>query len=223
MTARPVLWLAAVLLAASCSMAPRVVPPEIVAATDTATIAPPCASLFPAGRWQFVHSIAFRTAQGQGTALGVVVLSETEIHCALMTVEGLTLFEARAAGEAAPVVSRAIPPFDRSGFAAGLMRDLRLIFRPPPGRAEAGRLADGGPVCRFTAAGTVTDILPQKDGCWTLHAYTGRTGSTTIQARSCRPIASAVIPGRLELSAGEPDGYSLTLQLVGAERLPASD
>jgi hypothetical protein len=223
MTVHPVLWLAALLLAASCAMPQRDVPPQIMPVADSVIMPPPCASLFPAGRWQFVHTIAFRTDQGEGTALGVVVLSETEIRCALMTVEGLTLFEARAAGEAAPEVIRAIPPFDRPGFATGLMRDIRLIFRPPPGKAEAGRLADGGPICRFATAGTVTDILPREDGCWSIHAYTGRTRTRTIQARACRPIASAAIPGRLELTAGEPDGYSLTMELVSAERLPAGD
>lgn len=222
MTTRLILWLAAVLMATSCAMPPRAVPPEIIAAADAAATRP-CAALFPVGRWQFVHAIAFRTDQGEGTALGVVVLSETEIRCALMTVEGLTLFEARSAGEAAPEVTRAIPPFDKPGFAGGLMRDIRLIFRPPPGNAESGRLADGGPICRFTDTDTVTDILPQPDGCWSIHVYTGRTGSRTIQARGCRPIASAAIPGRLELTADEPDGYSLTMRLVSAERLPAGD
>ena len=73
------------------------------------------------------------------------------------------------------------------------------------------------------AAPEVTDILPRQDGCWSIHAYIGRTWSRTIQARACRPIASAAIPGRLELTAGAPDGYSLTMQLVSAERLPAGD
>ena len=66
------------------------------------------------------------------TVIGVTSLAGDEISCALMTVEGLTLFAAVFKTGAEPEVRRAVPPFDRPGFARGLMADVRTIFVQPP-------------------------------------------------------------------------------------------
>ena len=121
-----------------------------------------------------------------------------------MTVEGLTLFEARSAEAEELEVLRALPPFDNREFASGLMRDVRTLFQPPPGLGQYGTLADGTPVCRYNAGQTMTDILPQEDGCWQLHHLHEQSSlrtdgclpadprrehrqTRTINARSCEP------------------------------------
>lgn len=216
------LRLTAMFLLASCSARTGAVLPEFTHVPGKPAGHQRCAAVFPHGSWQFVHDIAFHMAKGDGSALGVLVLDDGEIRCALMTIEGLTLFEARATEDGRIEVSRAIAPFDNPDFAAGLMRDLRTIFRPPAGRAEYGRLADDAPLCRYANADGVTDIRPRQDGCWSIATSGDRLGTKSIRASSCRQVDSAAIPERLELVASGPAGYTLNLQLISAERRPAA-
>jgi hypothetical protein len=69
----------------------------------------------------------------------------------------------------------------------------------------------------------VTDILPQKDGCWRLHTYSEQTSlrTRTVTARSCGPVDSMILPHDLELIGSGPAGYTLNLRLISAERIPA--
>lgn len=222
MIPRPLLGLIVALLVTSCALSTRETLPKLVPAPDPTKSRQQCAAVFPRDRWQMVHAIAFRMADGsKGNALGVLVLDDRKIRCALMTVEGLTLFEARATGEETPEVLRALPPFDNRDFATGLMRDVRTIFQPPPGVVQYGTLANGTPVCRYARGPGVTDILPQADGCWQIQTFDDQTNLRTINARSCRPVESEVLPHFLELTAAGPAGYTLNLRLISAERLPA--
>ncbi|MDR3631657.1 MAG: hypothetical protein P4L42_15155 [Desulfocapsaceae bacterium] len=216
MNGRILLSLMLLVLLASCSL--RQGPPEM--AVPGRGDAPPrhAPAFFPVGKWQFVHSISFQLAQGgAGTAVGVLVLDKDEIRCVLTTVEGLVLFEARWLEGQPIAVSRAIAPFDNQGFAAGLMADVHTIFRRPEGREDWGRLPDGAAVFRYAAAGQVTDVLPQEDGCWSMQTYGDR--DRTIRARSCTAVDSTVIPKDIDLVAGGPAGYSLTMHLLSAEKL----
>jgi len=233
------LCLTATLLLSSCALARREPLPKLVQAPGATQSLQQCTALFPQGRWQLVHAIAFRMSNGSsGNAIGVLVLDDLEIKCALMTVEGLTLFEARSADEEDLEILRALPPFANREFAAGLMRDVRTLFRPPPGAAQSGTLPDGTPICRYAYGHAVTDILPQEDGCWRMHTYSEQTSlrtdgclpadprreqlkTRTIKAQSCSPVASAIFPHSLELIGSGPTGYTLNLRLISAERLPA--
>lgn len=220
MMRRLLLCLTAALLVASCTTGKRQLLPDLAPMSDRSGIQGKCTAMFPEGRWQFVHTIAFQMANGgDGTALGVVVLAGREINCALMTVEGLTLFEARSADGEALQVMRAVPPFDNREFAAGLMRDIRTIFFQPAGEGHYGRLPGNAPVCRYIAAGQVTDILPREDGCWRLDTYSDRVRTRSIQTRSCKTVDTAILPEFLELVADGPAGYTLNMHLVSAERL----
>ena len=217
---RLLLCLATVLLIASCTSGTRQLLPDLAPMSGRNGIQGQCTAMFPEGRWQFVHAISFQMTNGNtGTALGVVVLAGREINCALMTVEGLTLFEARSAGGEDLQVMRAVPPFDNREFAAGLMRDIRTIFFQPAGEGRYGRLPGNVPVCRYVAAGQVTDILPREDGCWRLDTYSDRIRTRSIRTRSCRTVDTAVLPEFLELVADGPAGYTLNMHLVSAERL----
>ncbi len=227
----------AVLLAACAG--PRLEPlPRLTAAPGGA--ADRCAAVFPQGRWQMLHAIEFRLADGtSGNALGVLIVDGHSLSCALTTVEGLTLFEARSNGAAEPEVVRALPPFDNPEFARGLLRDVRTLVQPPPGLRTHGTLADGTPVCRYDAGQTVTDLLPQADGCWQLFTYDEQRILRTdgcqptdprrehrqtraVAARSCERIGEAILPRDLELRGYAPSAYTLHLRLLSAEPLPAA-
>lgn len=182
-----------------------------------------CAAVFPRGRFQFVHSIEFAMADGPvSTVIGVTSLAGDEISCALLTVEGLTLFAAVFKTGAEPEVRRAVPPFDRPGFARGLMADVRTIFVQPPAEDVLyGKLADNTLVCRSTAAdGQVTDIMPAGDGCWRITTYTPeRVIDRSVVARSCRKNGGALIPDYLELTGFGREKYTLKMKLLTAEEL----
>ena len=232
--------LAAALLTTSCAVEHKQLQPKLSRTTGGTDALARCAALFPQGRWQFVHAIDFRMADGSGgNALGVVVLDGDQIQTALMTVEGLTLFEASSSSDDNIEVFRSITPFDRPGFAAGLMHDVRTLFRPPAGRARYGSLVNGSRVCRYEAGPATTDIIPGPDGCWQLSTYGHlqqtrfdgclltetrheRPRTRTITADSCQSQGGAVIPQTLLLAVPGPAGYTLNMRLVTAEPLPAT-
>jgi hypothetical protein len=215
---RHILYLATLVLTVSCAGKNGATLPELTVTPQDRELPARCAALFPAGNWQFVHAIAFHMADGRdGSAIGVLVLADGEIRCALTTVEGLTLFEATLTATGLKV-HRALPPFASREFAAGMMRDIGTIFRPPAGQAQSGRLGSE-PVCRSTVGDQVTDILPQPGGCWSLAVYSGRIRSRSIEAASCRRIEGVPIPEKLHLVAAGPAGYTLNMQLLSAERL----
>jgi len=179
-----------------------------------------CSRMFPRKPWQYVHALHFRLADGgKGSGLGVVALEHESMRCALMTVEGLTLFEASATADGQVKVSRALPPFDARGFAQGLMRDLRTLFFVPPGSLRQGRLEDGRLVCRYATPQLITDILPQEDGCWQVHLYTGRVDTGSIETRSCHVVDSVLVAETMELMVPGPLGYTIHLRLLSAEPL----
>ncbi len=179
-----------------------------------------CASVYPEGRWQFVHAVEFTMANGNGsTVVGVTVLDGNEIRCALTTIEGFTLFAARFTGRLK--VLRAVPPFNKPAFAAGLMNDVRAIFVRPAGKdVRYGRLGEYPDCCRIRAAdGRVTDILPARNG-WRINTYSRELIKTrTIVARSCRTVDAARIPGEIDLTVPGPTGYTLKMTLLSAEKI----
>lgn len=204
----------------SCVSANRALLPEIGPIEQGAHDPAECTRMFPRVPWQYVHALSFRLADGgKGSALGVVALGQDGIRCALMTVEGLTLFEAHAAVDGNIEIIRALPPFDAQGFAPGLMRDLRTLFLVPPGSLRQGRLKDGQRVCRFASPQRNTDILPLADGCWRMRLYTDRVGSGSLEARGCHPLASVLVAETMELTVPGPVGYTLNLRLLSAEPL----
>ncbi|MCL2458751.1 MAG: hypothetical protein FWF31_07895 [Desulfobulbus sp.] len=189
-----------------------------------------CAAFFPKGRWQMVHAINFRLADGRsGNALGVTVLDGRSLSCAMMTVEGLTLFESRSPDHGAVEVLRALPPFNSQAFAEGLVADVRTLFHLPAGTASVGHLADGRGLCRFAGGPEVTDVLPGTDGCFTLSTYSRPSASAdnlpvrtrTVVGRDCSPVGESLMARYLILTGHGSIGYTLQLHLLSAEPLPA--
>ena len=211
-------------LVVSCSIPKRTNLPEIAPLPAGSGAGNKLPTIFPVGRWQLVHSIAFHLADGsRGSAIGVLIIDNKQIRCALTTVEGLTLFAAESVPGSPPKVSRAIPPFDKKGFATGLMNDVRTIFQLPFGKMRYGRLEDGKLVYRYVETSKTTDILPQTDGCWTMKTYTDHIVTRTVHTYSCKTIDSTVLPEDITMVSPGPAGYSLKLHLIDAEKLPTTN
>lgn len=183
-----------------------------------------CEAVFPAGSWQLVHSLEFASAGGfAGTVIGVTVVDPPDLSCALVTVEGVTLFEATGGADEEVVVERAVPPFDRPGFAAGLLADVRGMFIAPPDQGVTfGLLPDGRPVCRYFAEdGRVTDILPPAEGRWQTREYGADSGLKRVIEGHLDRQRSLSEPARyLELNALSPAEYTLKMKLIDALQLP---
>lgn len=196
-----------------------VVLPQQAAAVDPHR----CAAPFPAGDWQLVHSIEATLPGGHRAFLiGVSVISSAErsIHSVIMTVEGLVLFDARDDGEV--TVRRAVAPFDRKGFAAGLMQDVRLVFFSPPGLPDlSGDLADGSVACRYRVSdGGVIDVVVHEDGSWKILRYDRNNRLTrSVSGRyafAAGRNTSHRLADTVELVAEGKPGYKLVMRLLDA-------
>lgn len=183
------------------------------------------AAPFPQGRWQLVHRIEARfPGNHKALMMGALELDSETGHftCALMTVEGFTLFSASQTDRLS--VARAVPPFDGPGFAEGLMADLDLLFFPPhDARLETG-VRDDGPVRRYLHHdGRATDIVTTDAIAAGAHRfridrYTAETrhirrAELTMKASStpAQGIASEIL-----LEALGDAGYTLKLDLIDA-------
>ena len=206
---------------AGCAAEKRTYPPDLESATSDQK-EHDCTSVFPRGKWQFVHSIDFTKGDGGGTTVvGITTLSTELIRSALITVEGLTLFEADFFNDNSFIIHRAVPPFDNRNFAEGMMHDIRAIFQPPLSVVQQGRAREGVATCRYTdTEGRITDIQPNKDDCWQITSYTpSRIMDRSIKGRSCIKKGSTRIPEYLELKTYGRTGYTLTMKLLRADIL----
>ncbi len=173
---------------------------------------PACASAFPRGTWQFVHLIDFRLPGGSGgTVIGITVLDGTTLKCALTTTEGVTLFEATDNGEL--TIIHALPPFDKPGFAEGMMADVRTLFMRPPGSPSCGMFGSE-PGCRFRNRDRTTDVVLKDDGCRQITTWTAGMPNRTITTHDCSLRHGYRLARSLVLKSWKQGGYMLTLRLI---------
>lgn len=206
-----------------CAAPQQIRLPELLGTAGDGPRTAACAAVFPQGKWQFVHSIEFALQDGAGPPIiGVTTIDDNSIGCALITVEGLTLFDADYKGSDSVVVRRAVPPFDNPEFAKGLIGDIRAIFRPPTaGAVQTGQSAGANPVCRYKgASGGVVDIELAADDCWQIKGYSSEQLQRTITTRSCRKKGFDLIPDYVELETYGRNGYTLKMTLIRADSLP---
>ena len=188
---RILLLIASLTLVSGCARLPAIVPGSYPAADPTRDIV---GRIFPSGEWQFSHVIKATVPGGKTVEMiGVSVISSTEksIRCALMTLEGLVLFSGRFDGKL--IVERAVSPFDRPGFAEGLMSDLSLLFFPPEATMiGAGRLPGGAWVVRFRSVEEITtDLVLRNDQTWAINEYaSGSKLIRSIEARDISPVGN---------------------------------
>ncbi|OGQ96191.1 MAG: hypothetical protein A2521_12350 [Deltaproteobacteria bacterium RIFOXYD12_FULL_57_12] len=208
----------------ACAAGKQIRLPELTAIEDV-RVDKGCEAIFPRGSWQFVHAIDFSMQDGSGgTVIGVTSLAGDEIACALMTIEGFTLFEAAYSKDEGLEVRRAVPPFDKPAFAAGLLEDVRVIFLAPAAEnVRYGWLTGNAPVCRYAGVdGRTTDILPAADDCWQIKTYTSKSAmNRAIVGRSCQKRGNSLIPEYIELRGFNQANYTLKMTLIQAENLGA--
>jgi hypothetical protein len=206
---------------AGCATAPQSRLPELTA-TGYGQKSHGCDAVFPEGNWQFAHTIDFTLWDGSGApVIGITSLNATDIDVALVTVEGLTLFDATFHLDGGTEVRRAVPPFDGPEFAQGLIGDIRAIFQPPTGSMAMGQVAGVTSACRYTStAGRVVDVLPDVGDCWQIKSYTpDLIMDSSIVGRSCKKKGSSLIPDYLELKTYGQIGYTLKLTLITADKI----
>jgi len=220
---RILLMIVVLTITAGCAHLPAIVP-------DSRSVADPARDavgrIFPSGDWQFSHAIKATVPGGKTSEMvGVSVLSgaENSIRCALMTLEGFVLFSGRF--DRKLIVERAVPPFDRPGFAEGLMRDLSLLFFAPKAPVVSrGRLPDGTRVARFRSKERVTtDLVLREDQTWAIYEYSsGSKLMRSVEARNISPIegdAKNLIAKNIVLKRPGLLGYKLDMRLVEAIRI----
>jgi hypothetical protein len=214
------------LLPLACARLPQIRAVEPAAAQRTAA---ECAAIFPKGAWQFVHAIQFFPPDGSSqTLMGVVRLSSDaqRFHCAMLTIEGLVLFEAEYDG--ATTILRAVAPLDKPGVAEGMVEDIRLIFFTPEQPClSAGLSQEQSRRCRYPLSdGGRQDILLAGDGTWQIQRYNpGRRMVRSVAPLGREALRPDGLATGLELKAPGVAGYRLVLRLVeaipiGLERKP---
>lgn len=216
-------WLVAgtlFLLMGACTHLPALQPMD---AATLPAMEMDCRSHFPEGRWQLVHTIGARFYGGkQATFTGAVVLStlNESIHCVLMTLEGMILFEAEDDGRTT-TVKRAFGPFDNQGFARGVMADIRFLFFKPEGALiNIGTFDNGTKVCRFQGSGrTIVDLMELVDGGWGMNQYD--EDGKLLRCVTADSVDPRGIAPRMVIDAGSGrHSYHLSMNLVEAVELP---
>jgi hypothetical protein len=210
------LVLVALLLALSCAILPKIVP---VTGADPSGPAEGCNRIFPAGKWQLLHSIEADLPGGRNSVMmGLTVLSSRlrSNRSVIMSLEGFVVFDGEF--NQGLKVHRALPPFDSPGFAEGLMEDIRLIFFKPEGpAAECGILTDGSTVCRYkNPDGGVVDIVFRSTGTCEALRYDRKQRLTRIVRIPVDARSAAGLPQTIELTAQGKQAYKLVMTLLEA-------
>jgi hypothetical protein len=207
------LVLTVALMAASCASGPEITtslpPPEKIFA---------CPFPYPQTKSRFIHAIEVRRGTQATTAvIGVTLVdpASRSISCALMSAEGMELFEATASPSGLEI-GRALPPLDKEGFARNMIDDIEMIFLAPQSvSVQKGTLADGAQVCRYRTDDGLLDTVRAGDGVIRLMKYT-KNGtlrrSVTLASGMSDPY------GAIELHAPGVFQYSLIMTLIEAGR-----
>ncbi len=213
------LWIVLPLLivAGACARLPEIRPAD-GGAPGRAALA---RSIYPGGDWQFLHAIEATGPGGRTqTMLGLIQLTPEHngIHCVMMTLEGLVIFEADYDGRELHT-SRAVAPFDKPGFAEGIMADLQLIFLAPAQPPSAsGRTPEGARVERYELAnGRTQDLMLRPDGGWEIRRFDSHhRPDRTVRCDPAAGRSAQGFPNRLALEAPGLTGYHLTMSLIEA-------
>ena len=177
-----------------------------------------CPSPFLKQKYRLVHAIEARMpGDVRNAVIGVTVADPRtrSISSAIMTAEGMVLFEAESS-TGKLMVKRALPPFDASGFAENMLNDIKLTFFRPEGKIQTrGYLPDGESVCRYQEAnGEWVDVMEGKAGGPQIKSYS----SSGALKRIIRFDKAPENPYQhIELEANKTFGYSLIMTLIEAQ------
>ena len=206
--------LMAALMLAACSSLPVIQPVSGPPTNRNVS----CPSIFVRESTRFIHSIEVQASgRTQAVMIGITLLNPAvrSVSCAIVTPEGLSLFEASSA-EGKVSVGRALPPFDAPDFAENMMADIGLIFLTPQGVLDRqGIFNDGRAVCRWhRKEGGWIDVSKSAEGPGRIERYTERgrlERSVTIVSDGDRAYSA------IELHASDLISYSLNMSLIESE------
>ncbi|MBP7738375.1 MAG: hypothetical protein KA369_20540 [Spirochaetes bacterium] len=200
----------------SCAGLPRIIPAGASEAGDLQRMA---RAPFLEGEWRVVHSIQGRLPGGStADMIGVTVASSRtgKLRSTLMSIEGLVFLDAEYGSRL--VINRGIGPLGRPDLVTGMMRDIRLILFAPSGAAvETGALAGRGRACRYRSEDGSVYVILNNDGTIEIRSYDG--SSKLLRTVRFLKRRSDGIPSRVYLESAGIVGYSLSLDLIEAEKI----
>lgn len=204
------LFLIAALLICSCQSLPVMSTLHIIDDKDLSE----CPAPFLKQKSQLVHAIETRMPGNiRSTVIGVTKIDPVTrvIACAILTAEGMVLFEAESDRDGISI-HRALPPFDSGTLAQNMLADIELIFLAPLGQFHnRGFLANGAHACRYrNKDGGWTDVIGHKTADIQIKRYT----SSGAIKRHVHFSNSENIYSHIELKADETLNYSLTMTLI---------
>ena len=177
-----------------------------------------CPSPFLQEKYRLIHAIESSVSgRLQGTMIGITVADPVhrQVSCAIMSAEGMVMFEAEASPDSLKI-NRALPPLDSASFARDMIDDIMLIFFRPEGKLEkAGYLEDGSIVCRYQAQdGGQIDVITSRQGKTVIRRYTSHGAlqrKITLRDAPVKPYE------HIELQAGGLVDYSLIMNLIESQ------
>jgi hypothetical protein len=177
-----------------------------------------CPSPFLKEKYRLVHSIENRMfGETQSVIIGVTLAdpSSRVVSCAIMTAEGMVLFEAES-GPGTLKVNRALPPLDSADFAKNMIEDIKLIFFAPEGKLqEKGTLPDGATACRYKEEnGDWIDVINDKSEGMAIKRYL--SGGILKRHIKFNKMAGNIYQD-IDLQAYETFNYSLLMNLIEAQ------
>jgi hypothetical protein len=198
----------------ACQTLPLINSPVSPAEEKTLT----CPSPFLKEKYRLVHAIETRMAGDTRSAIIGVTLADPvtrSLTCAIMTAEGMVLFEVESSPGALKV-NRALPPFDSEDFAKNMMEDIKLIFFAPEGKFQKkGNLPGGATVCRYLEEnGDWIDVITDKSEGTAIKRYSS-FGNLKRQIKFNKTVGN--IYQSIELQANETFNYSLLMTLIEAQ------
>ncbi|MBN2495427.1 MAG: hypothetical protein JXR96_12605 [Deltaproteobacteria bacterium] len=208
--------LAWLLLASACAGLPSLRP--LAEVSERARLAALCEAAYPRQAFQAVHAIQADLPGGRASSLiGAVDIDPREVRfrAVLVSVEGLTLFDASLSRSGIEIL-RAVAPLDDPAFGRGLVDDVALLLLAPGSAPAAlGRLEDGRPACRYRSPEGVLDVLPDSKG-YALRRY-------DLSGHLLRRARLELDRTRAELEAPGPGGYRLELRLLRTSPAAAAE
>lgn len=177
-----------------------------------------CPQPFLTDKYRLVHAIEVRTGgKTRNAIIGVTVVDPftRSISCAMMTAEGMVLFDAESEPGGLKI-NRALPPLDSRDFAENMIEDIKLIFLTPGGKIRAsGYLPDGASVCRYVEEnGNQIDVIENESEGLQVKLY---SPSDTLKRHIRFSHTGGNIYRHIDLQASGIFDYALSMTLIEAQ------
>lgn len=203
----------------SCTQLPKIYPHHPSGQRPPLKTESICLNMFPQGRWQLFHAIEANVpgnSKNRLTGVSILDSKNQSIKWALMTIEGFVLFSGHY-DDGKLSIDRAVTPFNKAGFAKGVLEALRLIFFKPFELQDIGFSENRDMVCRYGNKEGTTDIFVKANRQWLLHHYSSRNRLTqTIAVDQVVHIGNSFLPKHLILENHGLIGYKLDMHLLEA-------